>query len=199
MKRCPQIFFFYYNENFQAKFISVNILHKMKMNWRKITKTNYISSSRKNVSVNVVFFSLISTFTLKATQRDLQREKHRNNFINRQLEFTTVWIKFECSEYIFCLKNQFSSVAQSRPTLCDPTDCSMPGFHVLHYLPEFAQTHVHWVSDAIQSSHSLLPPSPHALDLSQYQGLFQWLSSSYQVAKGLELQLQHQSSWWRTD
>ena len=84
------------------------------------------------MSVNVVFFSLISTFTLKATQRDLQREKHRNNFINRQLEFTTVWIKFECSEYIFCLKNQFSSVAQSRPTLCDPMDCSMPGFCVLN-------------------------------------------------------------------
>ena len=92
-------------------------------------------------------------------------------------------------------------VAQLHLTICDPMNCSMPGFHVLHYLPEFAQTHVHWVSDAIQSSHSLLPPSPHALDLSQYQGLFQWLSSSYQVAKGLELQLQHKSLQWifRTD
>ena len=65
-------------------------------------------------------------------------------------------------------------VAQSCPTLCDPMDCSTPGFPVLLYLPEFAQTHVHWVGDAIQPSHSLLPPSPPALNLSQYQGLFQW-------------------------
>ena len=79
------------------------------------------------------------------------------------------------------------------PTLCDPMDCSTQGFPVLHHLPEFAQTHVCWVSDAIQPSHPLLPPSPPALNLSQFQGLFQWVSSSHQVAKVLELQLQHQS------
>ena len=88
------------------------------------------------------------------------------------------------------------SIAQSGPTLCDPTDCSMPGFPVLHYLPEFAQTHVHWVSDAIQPFHPLSPPSPPALNLSQHQGLFQWVGSSHQVAKVLELQLQHQSFQW---
>ena len=71
--------------------------------------------------------------------------------------------------------------------LCDPTDCSMPGFSVLHYLSEFAQTHVYWVSDTIQPSPALLPPSPHVLNLSQHQGLFQWVSSSHQVAKVLEL------------
>ena len=72
-------------------------------------------------------------------------------------------------------------------------DCTTPSFPVLHYLSEFAQTHVHWVNDAIQPSHSLLPTSPPALNLSQHQGLFQWVSSSHQVAKVLELQLQHQS------
>ena len=83
---------------------------------------------------------------------------------------------------------QFSSVAQSCPTLCDPMDCSMPGFPVHHQLPELAQTHVHRVGDVIQPSHPLLSPSPPAFSLSQ-----QWVSSLYQVAKLLEFQLQHQS------
>ena len=65
---------------------------------------------------------------------------------------------------------QFSSAAQSCPTLCDPMDCSMPGFPVLHRLPELAPTHVHWVNDDIQSSHPLLSPSPPAFNLSQHQG-----------------------------
>ena len=93
------------------------------------------------------------------------------------------------------------SVAQSCPTLWDPMDCSTPGFPVLHHLLELAQNHVHWVSDAIQPSHPLLPPSLSAFSLSQHQGLFQWVSSSYQVTKVLEFQLQHQSFQWifRTD
>ena len=70
--------------------------------------------------------------------------------------------------------------------ICDPMDCSTPGFLVLHYLPEFAQTHVHWVGDAIQASHLLSSPSP-ALRLSQHQGLSQWVSCLLQVAKVLEL------------
>ena len=69
------------------------------------------------------------------------------------------------------------SIAQSCLNLCDPMDCSMPGFPVLHHLLEFAQTHVHWVSDAIQPFNPLLPPSPLALNLSQHQGLFQWVGS----------------------
>ena len=80
----------------------------------------------------------------------------------------------------------FSSVAQSCPNLCYPMDCSTPGHHVHHQLPEFTQTPVHWVSDAIQPSHSLSSPSSPAFNLSQHQGLFQWVSSSYQVAKELE-------------
>ena len=95
---------------------------------------------------------------------------------------------------------QFSLVAQSCSTLCDPMDCSMPG-HPVHQLPEFTQTHVHWVGDAIQPSHPLLSPSPPAFSLSQHQGFFKWVSSLHQVAKVLEFQLEHQSFQWifRTD
>ena len=71
---------------------------------------------------------------------------------------------------------QFSSVAQSCLTLCDPMNCSKPGLPVHHQLPEFTQTHVHWVGDAIQPAHLLSSPSPPALILSQYQGLFKWVS-----------------------
>ena len=78
-------------------------------------------------------------------------------------------------------------VTQSFLTHCDPVDCSTPGFPVLHYLLEFAQTQVHWVNDAMQPSHPLLPPSPSAFNLSQHQGLFQWVGISHQLAKVLEL------------
>ena len=96
---------------------------------------------------------------------------------------------------------QFSSVAQSCPTLCDPMNHSTPGLPVHHQVPEFIQTHVHWVGDAIQPSYPLSSPSPPAFSLSQHQGLFKWVSSSHQVAKVLEFQLQHQSFQWtlRTD
>ena len=81
---------------------------------------------------------------------------------------------------------QFSSVQFSRsacPTLCDPMDCSTPGRPVHHQLLELAQTHVHWVGDAIQSSHPLSSPSPPTFNLSQHQGFFQWVSFLNQVAK----------------
>ena len=81
------------------------------------------------------------------------------------------------------LEVQFSSGAQSCPNLCDPVDCSTPALPVYYQLPEFTQTHVHRVSDAIQPSHPLSSPSPPALNLSQDQGLFEWVSSSHQVAK----------------
>ena len=96
---------------------------------------------------------------------------------------------------------QFSSVAQSCPTLCDPMSRGMPGLSVHHKLLEFTQTHAHQVGDAIQPSHPLSSPSPPALNPSQHQGLFQWVNSSHEVAKLLEFQLQHQSFQWtpRTD
>ena len=89
---------------------------------------------------------------------------------------------------------QSSSVTQLCPTLCDPMNRNMPGLPVQHQLPESTQTHVHWVGDAIQPSHPLSSPSPPALNLSQHQGLFQWVNSSHEVAKVLEFQLQHRPS-----
>ena len=82
-------------------------------------------------------------------------------------------------------KLYFSSATQSCQTLCDPMDCNTPRFPVHHQLPELAQTHVHRVSDAIQSPHPLLSPSPPAFNLSQHQDLFKWVNSSHQVAKVL--------------
>ena len=76
-----------------------------------------------------------------------------------------------------------------------PYDCSVPGSSLLHYHPEFPQVHVERLSEAIQPSHPLLPSS-FAFSLSQYQGLFQWVGSSHQVAKGLVLQLQYQAFQW---
>ena len=91
---------------------------------------------------------------------------------------------------IFCLQVsvQFNSVTQLCPTLCDPMNHSAPGLPVHHQLPEFTQTHVHWVGDAIQPSHLLLSPYPPAPNPSQHQGLFQWVNSSHEVAKLLEFQ-----------
>ena len=107
---------------------------------------------------------------------------------------------FKTGSYIFFRGSWcsgWSLVSQSDcQTLCDPMDCSMPGFPVHHQLLELPQAHVHWVSDAIQPSHPLSFPSPPAFNLSQDQGLFQWISSLHQVAKVLEVQLQHQSCQW---
>ena len=88
----------------------------------------------------------------------------------------------------------FSSVAQSCPTLCNPMDCSTLGLPVHHQLLEFTQTHPHWVGDAMQPSHPVLSPSPPTFNLSQHQGLFQWVCSSHQVAKALEFQFNISSS-----
>ena len=101
------------------------------------------------------------------------------SFLKKLILFTYSWFIY-IYIYICC------TVAKSCLTLCDPMDCSIPGFPFLHFLPGFAQTHVHWVSDAIQPSHSLSPSSP-AFNLPQDQGLFQWVSSLHQVAKVLEL------------
>ena len=105
------------------------------------------------------------------------------------------WSDLAAAAYLKLLLSPCCSVTKLCLTLCAPTDCSTPGFPVLHYLPEFAQTHVHWVG-AIQPSHPLLLPSPSALHLSQHEGLFQWVGSSHQVAEVLALQLQHQSLQW---
>ena len=97
----------------------------------------------------------------------------------------------------FWFSVQFSSVQSlSCVWLCNPMNCSTPGLPVHHQLLELAQTHVYYIGNAIQPSHPLLSPSPPAFNLSQHQGLFQWVSSSHQVAKVLEFQLQYQSFQW---
>ena len=108
-----------------------------------------------------------------------------------QMVTASMKLKDTCSlgEKVWPTSVQFSSVAQSCPTLCDPMVHSTPGFPVHHQLPVLAQTHVCWVSNAIQPSHLLSSPSPPTLNLSQHQGLFQWVSSSHQVAKVLGFQL----------
>ena len=105
------------------------------------------------------------------------------------------WLVWQLQVWL-CAVDCCYSVTQSCPTLCDPMDCSMPGFPVHHQFPEPTQTHVHWVGDAIQPSHPLSSPSLPAFHLSQHQGLFQWVGSSHQVAKVLEFQLKHQSFQW---
>ena len=111
-----------------------------------------------------------------------------------------LWILHGVSSWSTCI-HQFSSVTQLCLTVCNHMNCSMPGFPVHHQLLELARTHVHWVSDAIQPSHPLSSPSPPALNLSEHQGLSQWVISLHQVAKVLEFQLQHKSFQWifRTD
>ena len=122
-----------------------------------------------------------------------------NTYHMHCLSFNFFSFNWSISDLECCV--QFSSVAQWCPTLCDPMNHSTPGLPVHHQLPEFTQTHVHWVSDAIQPSHPLSSPFPPAFNLSQYQGLFKWASSSHQVAKVLEFQLQQQFFQWifRTD
>ena len=116
------------------------------------------------------------------------REFQKKYLLHRGIDYT--------KDFVWITTLQSSSVSQLCLTPCDPMDCSMPGSSVLFYLPECAETHVHWVGDAIQPSHPLSSPSSPAFSLSQHQGLYQWVGSSHQVAKVLELQLQHQSFQW---
>ena len=132
--------------------------------------------------------------------RSLQGQDHHCwEDMDRIHSHPVVWL----SNNILCplVSPSISSVAQSCLTLCNPMDRSTPGFPVHHQLPEFTQTHVHWVHDAIQSSHPPSSPFPPAFNLSQHQDLFKWVSSLHQVAEILEFQLQHQSFKWifRTD
>ena len=95
------------------------------------------------------------------------------------------WFLFGKYFHLF-YNHHFSSVTQSCSTLCNPMGCSMPGFPVLHQFPELAKIHVHWFGDAIQTSHPVSSSSPPAFSLSEHHGLFQWVSSSHQMAKVLK-------------
>ena len=113
--------------------------------------------------------------------------------LDKMVSKTPIAIKSSCvvALYLVHLSRvlQFSSVAQSCPTFCDPMNCSTLGLPVHYQLPEFTQTHVHWVGDAIQPSHPLSSSSPSAPNPSQHQSLFQWVNSSHEMAKVLEFQL----------
>ena len=136
---------------------------------------NFLSSK------NQLFFFLQK----KKKMREREGEIRQGSDMTKYLDMKTEIIESKnWNKRIFVVVQSLSCL-----TLCDPMDCSIPRFPVLHQLPEFAQTHVHWINDAIQPSHPLLPASPPALNLSQHQALFQWISSSHQVAKVLELQL----------
>ena len=128
--------------------------------------------------------------------QNLATEQQQNGIAHytEYLLLLPIWLKSQLTfvEYlVWCKHLQFSSVAQSCPTLCDPMDCTTPGFPVQHQLLEFTQTHVHQVCDAIQPSHPLWSLSPPAFNLSQHEGLFKCVSYSHQMAKVLEFQLHH--------
>ena len=136
---------------------------EMKQHWGDIAASHITSSSRARLGVHPALPNLIPSLQGRDNTTDM-----------RSLV-------------------QFSSVAQSCLTLCDPMNCSTPGLPVHHQIPEFTQSHVHRVGDAIQPSHPLLAPSLPALNLPQHQGLFWWVGFLHRVDRVLELQ--HQSLW----
>ena len=101
-----------------------------------------------------------------------------------------------CHSVQFSYSVMSDSLQPHGPQHTRPSPVHHQHIPVHHKLPEFTQTHVNWVGDAIQPSHPWSSPSPPALNLSQHQGLFKWVSSLHQVAKVLESQLQHQSYQW---
>ena len=147
---------------------------------------------------NLVTCKIISFFFSKS---ELPKLSMNMDSIKIKIFNENKWETLRERQNTYLNRNQFSSVTQPCQILCNLMDWSMPGFLFHHCLLEFAQTHVHRVGDDIQPSHPLLSPSPPAFNLSQHQGLFQWVSSLHQVAKVLMLQLQHQSFQWifRTD
>ena len=138
--------------------------------WSKVERTNSVQS----------FLSFFSFFLMKTIGNDTRNNIssvfsiHGGNILFISVGDPSV---------------QFNSVAQSCLTLCDPMNRSMPGLPVHHHLPEFTQTHVHQVRDAIQPSHPLSSPSSPAPNPSQHQSLFKWVNSSHEAAKLLEFQL----------
>jgi len=130
-------------------------------------------------------------------EADLVQHYNRKASVLQCSAFFMIWL----SHPYTTTRKTISSVARSRPTLCNPMDRNTSGFPAHHQLLEHAQTHVHLVGDAIQLSYPLLSSSLPAFNLSQHQGLFHWVSSLHQVAKILKRQLQHQAFQWifRTD
>ena len=148
------------------------------------THTHLYSCPSTWVFVFLIFFQLKLSWCIGQELRHKRREETCGHRVGKEREGRNERVGWT---YIHSV--QFSSVAQSCPTLCDPMNRSTPGLSVHHQLPEFTQTHVHRVSDAIQPFHPLSSPSPPAPNPSQHQSLFQWVNSSHEVAKVLEFQL----------
>ena len=163
---------------------------------KKITNTTFFRNSwtRQLPNIDIIMLLIIIFCSLKNTLGS-------RNWMDFSFSLFKLWNVYR-SNFVFNLcigalqcctmkwiSYQFSSVAQSYLTLCDPQNCSTLGLPVHHQLPEFTQTHVHRVNDAIQPSHPLSSPSPPAPNPSQHQSLFQWVNSSHEVAKVLEFQL----------
>ena len=165
-------------------------MHRIKdKNSMALTEAEDIKKKRQDIQKNYtrkIFMTQITTIAWSLTKNQTSR-----NVKSSGPWETSLWTKLV----------QFISVAQLCPALCNPMKRSTPGLPVHHHLPEFTQTHVHRVSDAIQPSHPLSSSFLPAPNPSQHKSLFQWVSSSHQVAKVLEFQLQHQSFQWifRTD
>ena len=163
--------------------VTKNLTRLKRLSMRKISDrtaiTNAYIAMLPEVPIETSYCGFRGSFSLVISHKSLNR-------MNRYLSVSSV---------------QFSSVAQSCPTLWDPMNRSTPGLPVHYQFLESTQTHAHRVGDAIQPSHPLSFPSPPAPNPSQHQGLFQWVNSSNEVAKVLEFQLQHQSFQWtpRTD
>ena len=162
----------------------------------KISGISESSSVAYSVSSSCVFllFSIkaksfaFMVFLLKPRHESLGKRTE----VNDPLLWDLMFIGLGFSLYLavcYSWDVQFSSVAQSCPTLCDPMNHSTPNLPVHHQLPEFTQTHVHQVGDAIQPSHPLSSPSPPDPNPSQHQSLFQWVNFSHEVANVLEFQL----------
>ena len=187
----------------------------MKNIW--VLKLVHVNLQCKTSSVNLKWDWVHSNskLFLRESEQDIENQStdgelfyHNNHFCPLPFASSVANLRqillffFHILQFSFSLLSvQLSSVTQSCSTLCNPMDCSTTGFPVHCQLPELTQTHVHWVSDASQPSHPLSSPSPPAFNLSQHQGLFQWVNSSHELARVLESQLQHQSFQWtpRTD
>ena len=143
--------------------------------------------THKGVPIRITANLSIETLQARREWQDILKVMKENNLQPRLLYPARISFRDE---------REFKSFWVSRsvcPALCDPTNHSTPVLPVHHQLPEFTQTHAHWVGDAIQLSHPLFPPSPPAPHPSQHQDLFQWVNSSNEVTKVPEFQLQHQS------
>ena len=162
------------------------------MIWRFLKKTkNTIFPYDPAIPLQVIYLKKIKPLIWKYTCSPMFMVALIENCQDREANLVSInrWMDKEDVLHNGMWYTQFSSVVQSCPTLCDSMNLSTPGLPVHHQLPEFTQTHVHWVRDAIQPSHPLSSPSPPAPNPSQHQRLFQWVNSSHEVTKVLEFQL----------